>query len=124
MLDEVYDAFTDETASYPVYFYIPVQENLNNFFEPSTVDILTSKPVLINVISSLRDLGNSVDEWERRGKTIFTDVYEPNANNEINFSYKDAIKKIYYSEEEGKRYFVVTAHFADNTSAISKTFEN
>lgn len=120
---EVYDAYTDETASYPTFMYIPAEANTNNFFESSTATMYSDKPVFISVISSLRDLGDSIAEWERRGKTVYTHVHEPNATDKkIDFNYQDAIQMMRNSTEEGKRYFVVIAHFQDNKSAISKVF--
>lgn len=121
-----YDIYTNETASYPTYLYIPSSEteveDVKHSLDPFSGKLLSNKNVLINVISSLYDLGDNIDEWERRGKVIKTQELSPQTGDIINFTYSDAQTRMYNSGEKGKRYYVITYHFIDNESSISKVF--
>ena len=121
-----YDMYTEETVSNTVYCYVPAQgENMSNvvtrFFKNSTSP-RSNKPYIVNIISSLRNLGNDIDEWERRGKIIKTLQYERDDVTTEFFNDQKAIEIMNESKEIGTRYFVVVVHFANNTSAISNVY--
>lgn len=120
-----YDLCTEETVSNTVYYYIPADSNELKDFRgslfPSTGAVRSNKPVIINVISSMYDLGSDIDEWERRGKLIKTHYYT--GSELIDFNDKDAGQDIKESCADGQLYYVIIAHFADNTSAISPVYE-
>lgn len=118
------DTYLNETVSIPSYLYIPASNedlsDVTHAIYSYNGEVLSNKNVLINVISSLNDLGDNIDEWERRGKVVFTGEYAPGTNNKINFNYSDAQTKMFDAKEKG--YYVITYHFVDNTAAISQTF--
>ena len=117
-----YDMYTEETVSNTVYYYIPVagDDISKNTFFKNTAAFSSKCKVLVNIISSLTDLGSNIDEWERRGKLIESKVYE--VNEQANFNDQTAITTMANSDEVGFRYFVVIVHFANNTSAISNVY--
>lgn len=166
-----YDACTDETVSNTVFMYIPptreqdewwYHEPVMSSFFVDTATPRSNKDYIVEVIASGRDLGNDIDEWERRGKIVkmheyhtglmvsgkykLNDDYNPNepetADNpkyilNPNYSghddYQDnpdyntfnasvALEDMYNSKEKGLVYYVVIAHFADSSSAMSRVF--
>ena len=121
-----YDLYTEETVSNPVYYYVPAQdEDMTKFkgsFFKNTVAISTNKPVIINLISSLTDLGSNIDEWERRGKLIKTYYFKGDVNG-IPFKDNDVRDDMLNSDEEGLIYYVMVVHFANNTSEISNVYK-
>ena len=78
-----YDLCTEETVSYTTYCYMPgnwtethngqdvdvIQdtENITSGFSPSLAIPYSEVDFIVNVFTSLVDLGNNPDEWERRG---------------------------------------------------------
>ncbi|MBO4532286.1 MAG: hypothetical protein J5726_01115 [Treponema sp.] len=120
-----YDMYTEETVSNTVYYYVPGQDekltDIKNSFFKNTAAVSSNHKVLVNVISSLTDLGSNIDEWERRGKIVMSEVYEPGSAQE-NFSDRTAINAMAASDEIGLRYYVVVVHFANNTAAISNVY--
>ncbi len=129
-----YDLCTEETVSNTVYYYIPFESDKNfakeiktSFFK-NTASPRSNKPYIVNLISSPRDLGNDIDEWERRGKLIKTHYYDPNASGqehpEFKKSFNDSLANEYMaaSGEKGFVYYVAVVHFADNTRAISNVY--
>ena len=144
-----YDVCTEETVSNTVYFYVPGKgyddqgnrhpewdEDFNDFyasFFASSAIARSNHNFIVNVIASSTDLGNDIDEWERRGKLIKTHYYSPNkptdswynAEFDMNvnpFDYNVASNDVADSHEKGLIYYVAVAHFADNSSAISDVF--
>ena len=91
-------------------------------FFKNTVAISTNKPVIINLISSLTDLGSNIDEWERRGKLIKTYYFKGDSNG-IPFKDNDVREDMLKSDEEGLIYYVMVVHFANNTSEISNVYK-
>ena len=120
-----YDLYTEETISNPVYYYVPAQdEDMSRFkgsFFKNTVAISTNKPVIVNLISSMFDLGSSIDEWERRGKLIKT-YYFKGDSGVIPFRDNDVRVDMLNSDEEGLVYYVMVVHFANNTSEMSNVY--
>ena len=121
-----YDLYTDETVSYPVYYYIPgAEEDMSKFkgsFFKNTAAISTNRPVIINLISSQNNLGSDIDEWERRGKLIKTYYFAGN-NGGIPFKDNDVREDILNSDESGQFYYAMVVHFANNTSEISNVYK-
>lgn len=121
-----YDLYTEETVSNPVYYYIPAQdEDMSKFkgsFFKNTAAVSTNKPVIINLISSLTDLGSNIDEWERRGKLIKTYYFKGDTGS-IPFKDNDVREDMLKSDEEGLVYYVMVVHFANNTSEISNVYK-
>ena len=119
-----YDIYTEETVSNTVYYYVPGEgediSNVKNSFFKNTAAFSSSHKVLVNVISSLTDLGGNIDEWERRGKLIMSKVYD--VAEQKTFNDRTAIDAMADSKEYGFRYYVVVVHFANNTSAISNVY--
>ena len=121
-----YDLYTDETVSYPVYYYIPAaDEDMSRFkgsFFKNTAAVNTNRPVIINLISSVNNLGSDIDEWERRGKLIKTYYFAGN-NGGIPFKDNDVREDILNSDESGQFYYAMVVHFANNTSEISNVYK-
>lgn len=121
-----YDLYTEETVSNPVYYYVPAaDEDMSKFkgsFFKNTVAISSNKPVIINLISSLTNLGSDIDEWERRGKLIKTYYFKGDSNG-IQFKDNDVRQDMLSSDEEGLVYYVMVVHFANNTSEISNVYK-
>lgn len=144
-----YDVCIEETVSNTVYFYVPGKgydnngnrhpewdEDFNDFyasFFASSAIARSNHNFIVNVIASSTDLGNDIDEWERRGKLVKTHFYSPNKptdswyNPEFDmnvnpFDYNVASNDVADSHEKGLIYYVAVAHFADNSSAISDVF--
>ena len=132
-----YDVCTEETVSNTVYYYVPGDgEDFNDFyasFFASSAIARSNHNFIVNVIASSTDLGNDIDEWERRGKLVKTHYYSPNkpgdswynAEFDMNvnpFDYNVASNDVADSHEKGLIYYVAVAHFADNSSAISDVF--
>ena len=132
-----YDVCTEETVSNTVYYYVPGDdEDFSDFyasFFASSAIARSNHEFIVNVIASSTDLGNDIDEWERRGKLVKTHFYSPNkptdswynAEYDMNvnpFNYNVASNDIADSHEKGLIYYVAVAHFADNSSAISDVF--
>ena len=119
-----YDAYTEETVSNTYYYYVPAENesltDIKNSFFRNTAAFSSNHKVLVNVISSLTDLGNNIDEWERRGKLIMSKVYE--GDEQKTFNDRTAIEAMAASKEVGSRYYVVIVHFANNTAAISNVY--
>ena len=120
-----YDTCTEETVSNTVYYYVPAADDdlsgFKNSFFKNTAAFKTNKPAVVNIISSLTDLGSDIDEWERRGKLIKTYYYDGTIP-ENGFNDSIALNDMYNSEETGMRYFVVVVHFANNTASISNVY--
>ena len=145
-----YDLCTEETVSNTVYFYVPPTRNddpgwyeneIKSSFIVSTATPKSNRDYLVNVIASGVDLGNDIAEWEKRGKIIksrlyntalpknydsegdpiWDDQYEDNPDYNT-FNENVAAQDMMESHEKGLIYYVVTVHFADNSSAISKVY--
>ncbi|MBR6296561.1 MAG: hypothetical protein IKR40_08820 [Treponema sp.] len=122
-----YDLFTEETVSNTVYLFIPFDDNyldgIKSSFFPSTSTPRSNKCFIVNVISASRDLGRAPDEWERRGKLIYTHYYDPgDTSNYTQFNESVAADDMFNSNEKGLVYYVAVVHFADGSMAISKTY--
>ena len=121
-----YDLYTQETVSNPVYYYIPLpDEDMSKFkgsFFKNTVAISSNKPVIVNLISSMNNLGSDIDEWERRGKLVKTYYFKGDSSG-ISFKDNDVREDMLNSEEEGLIYYVMVVHFANNTSEISNVYK-
>lgn len=74
-----YDVCTDETVSNTVVMYIPpsrerdpywYNEPVMSSFFVDTATPRSNKDYFVEVIASGRDLGDDIDEWERRGKIV------------------------------------------------------
>ena len=121
-----YDLYTDETVSYPVYYYIPAaDEDMSKFkgsFFKNTAAVSSNRPVIINLISSVNNLGSDIDEWERRGKLIKT-YYFSGSNGGIPFKDNDVREDMLNSDETGQFYYAIVVHFANNTSEISNVYK-
>ena len=79
-----YDAYTDETVSNTVVMYVPPTREQDRWWYERTVQssffVDTATPrssdnYFVQIIASGRDLGNDIDEWERRGKIVKTYMY-------------------------------------------------
>ena len=81
-----YDVCTDETVSNTVVMYIPpdpqkpeskywYDEPVQSSFFVDTATPRSNKDYFVQIIASSRDLGNDIDEWERRGKIVKTYQY-------------------------------------------------
>jgi len=122
-----YDLCTEETVSNTVYLFIPFDDNylddIKSSFFPSTSTPRSNKCFIVNVISASRDLGRDPDEWERRGKLIYTHYYDPgDTSNYTQFNETVAADDMFNSNEKGFLYYVAVVHFADGNMAISKTY--
>ena len=145
-----YDLCTEETVSNTVYLYIPptreqdpgwYQDPVKSSFIVSTATPRSNKDYLVNVIASNRDLGNDITEWEKRGKIIKSHQYNKTipesydsegdpiwdgnyVDNPAFNTFNDSVaaQDMVESHEKGFIYYVVTAHFADNSSAISNVY--
>ncbi|MBR6078700.1 MAG: hypothetical protein IKP60_00900 [Treponema sp.] len=122
-----YDLCTEETVSNTVYIFIPATDtyldDIKSSFFPSTATPRSNKPFLVNVISSGRDLGTDPDEWERRGKLIYTHCYDPSdTGHYTQFNESVAADDMFNSNEKGFLYYVAVVHFADGKMAISRTY--
>ncbi len=80
-----YDAYTDETVSNTVVMYVPPTREQDKWWYERTVQssffVDTATPrsndnYFVQIIASGRDLGNDIDEWERRGKIVKTYKYD------------------------------------------------
>ena len=92
-----------------------------SFFK-NTAAVSSNRPVIINLISSLNNLGSDIDEWERRGKLIKT-YYFSGDNGGISFKDNDVREDMLNSDEIGQFYYVMVVHFANNTSEISNVYK-
>lgn len=121
-----YDLCTGETVSNTVYYYVPANETeLKNFkcsFFTSTASPRSNKPFIVNVISSMYDLGNNIDEWERRGKLVKTHFYMNSDDSDTRFNDNTAMNDMAQAHEKGLVYYAAIVHFADNSSAISNVY--
>ena len=89
-----YDLCTEETASCSTFFYFPgswydsnndtyyyeEEDDLKDVrysFSPDDATVAANMKYIVNVYTSVQDLGDDIDEWERRGKLIKTHLYEP-----------------------------------------------
>ncbi len=99
-----YDVCTDETVSNTVVMFVPPsrQEHSDWYDEPvqSSFFVDTSTPrsnkdYAVQIIASGRDLGDDIDEWERRGKIVKTYQY----NTHIYSSGKFIVNPDYDSHE-------------------------
>ena len=121
-----YDLYTEETVSNTVYCYAPASENeLKNLkvsFFTSTASPRSNKPFIVNVISSKTNLGNDIDEWERRGKLVKTHYYTGIDESDSRFNDNTAMNDMAQVTEKGLIYYVAVVHFADNSSAISNVY--
>ncbi len=122
-----YDLCTEETVSNTVYLFIPFDDNylddIKSSFFPSTSTPRSNKCFIVNVISASRDLGRDPDEWERRGKLIYTHYYDPgDTSNYTQFNESVAADDMFNSNEKGLVYYVAVVHFADGSMALSKTY--
>ncbi|MBO4638970.1 MAG: hypothetical protein J5710_04375, partial [Treponema sp.] len=99
---------SDKTNSLPLYTYTGTATcNIKNVLSGSTgVTIMCDNPTLYYCCFSLYDYGDNQDEWEVYGAHTVTHI--------INTS-KNAVTS---GVPKGAKY-VVIAHFADNTSAMS-----
>jgi hypothetical protein len=126
--ETLYDQNTDEMVSNSLYYYVPFINDkgvseLDGFkctFFKNTASFQSNKPALVNIISSLTDLGQNIDEWERRGKPVKTLYFDGKTAN--TFSDRDLINIMNDSKENGLRYYVAVYHFANNTSEISNVY--
>ena len=126
--ETLYDKNTDEMVSNSLYYYVPFISDkgvseLDGFkctFFKNTASFQSNKPALVNIISSLTDLGQNIDEWERRGKPVKTLYFDGKTAN--TFSDRDLINIMNDSKENGLRYYVAVYHFANNTSEISNVY--
>ena len=125
-----YDLCTEETVSNTVYYYLAApNDNLKGFkasFFKNTASPRSNYPYIVNVISSLRDLGNDIDEWERRGKLVATHYYDPDStDSRYNKAFNDTLASEYMSAcvDKGLVYYAAVVHFADNSSVISNVYQ-
>ena len=93
--ETAYDLYTEETASCSTYMYFPGYEIRNGkieyteaqyelqdvrySFSPSDATIMSNTKYLVNVYTSIIDLGNDINAWECKGKIIKSHFYEPRA---------------------------------------------
>ena len=79
-----YDAYTDETVSNTVVMYVPptreqdrwwYERSVQSSFFVDTATPRSNDNYFVQIIASGRDLGNDIDEWERRGKIVKTYMY-------------------------------------------------
>ncbi len=121
-----YDVCTEETVSNTVYYYVPGQnENLSDLtfaFFPSNALVKSNHDFIVNVVASSCDLGNDIDEWERRGKIIKTHFYKGDEPAAQNFDYNQATQDLADSHERGTVYYRAIAHFANNEARISDVY--
>ncbi len=141
-----YDLCTEETVSYTTYCYMPgnwtethngqdvdvIQEteNITSGFSPSLAIPYSEVDFIVNVFTSLVDLGNDPDEWERRGTLAATHIYHPGDTNgpayynpsENKFDYTTAYEDVMNSPMKGNLYYAVVVHFADGNSAVSNVW--
>ena len=92
-----------------------------SFFK-NTVAISSNKPVIVNLISSMNNLGSDIDEWERRGKLVKTYYFKGDSSG-IPFKDNDVRDDILNLDDEGLIYYVMVVHFANNTSEISNVYK-
>ena len=125
-----YDLCTEETVSNTVYYYLAApNDNMKNFkasFFKNTASPRSNYPYIVNVISSLRDLGNDIDEWERRGKLVATHYYNPDSTDlRNNKAFNDTLASEYMNActDKGLVYYAAIVHFADNSSVISNVYQ-
>ena len=88
-----YDLCTEETASCSTYMYFPGYEiengkvnyteqqyelqDIRYSFSPYDATIMSNTKYLVNVYTSIINLGNDIEAWERKGKLIKSHYYEP-----------------------------------------------
>ena len=79
-----YDVCTDETVSNTVVMYVPptreqdkgwYERTIQSSFFVDTATPRSNDNYFVQIIASGRDLGDDIDEWERRGKIVKTYMY-------------------------------------------------
>lgn len=84
-----YDVCTDETVSNTVVMYVPptraqdkgwYERTVQSSFFVDTATPRSNDNYFVQIIASGRDLGDNIDEWERRGKIVKTYMYNTHVN--------------------------------------------
>lgn len=106
------DVFNGEINSYPVYKYIgTTTSSFHNLLDANGgVTIFCDAPTFVHTLYSIKEdgYGSDINEWERRAREV-KPVQINSTSNYYGYSDVPADAKSY----------VVIAHFADGTSAIS-----
>lgn len=125
--DEKYDMFTKEMASVPSFIYIGNYDSYDKtLMEKETSTIYSNIPVLVMVYSSIFDLGDNIEEWERRGNLLSVRMFDklpfPGDTPGEEFTYKTALTDISKQTFIKKCYFTIIAQFANGEQKISKVY--
>ena len=128
-----YDVCTDETVSNTVTMYIPptyeqdpwwYYEPVQSSFFVDTATPRSNKDYFVQVIASSRDLGDDIDEWERRGKIVKTHM----CNTGINVSGKFIANPDYDPEKpettENPKYMKNPDCYPPNHFIDNENFDN
>lgn len=106
------DVFNGEINSYPVYKYVgATASTFHNLLDANGgVTIFCDAPVFVHTLYSIKEdgYGSDINEWERRAREVNPVQINSTSNY---YGYTDV-------PADAKSY-VVIAHFADGTSAIS-----
>jgi len=136
---DAYDTQTEETLSTVKVIYVgnPASTDdeyvCNKKYFASSAGynpiLMCDKPVLVEYIKSSKDLGNNLDEWERRGTVINSAVYNDNdpgrdksSPNYLSCTDLLQLDASVINKENGSFYYVVAVHFVDGTSDMSVVY--
>jgi len=107
------DVFNGDINSYPVYKYIGESTgSYHNLLDANGgITVFCDAPAFVHTLYSIREegYGNDINEWERRARELNPKQISSSSNYNVPIS----------SLPEDAKSYVVVAHFADGTSAIS-----
>lgn len=132
-LETRYDMYTDEIASVASYMYIGDYNNYEKtMMERNSGQISSTIPVLVQVYSSITNLGSDIDAWERRGNLLDIRMYDKlHFPNEVEFksdpdntyNNQKALEVISNQTWLKNSYYVIIARFANGEEKISTVYE-
>lgn len=128
--DSNYDMCTDEIASIPAYIYVgSYNNNEETIMETQSGQIYSKIPVLVQVYSSIVDLGNNINEWERRGNLVSVNAFRelpfPKDNPVApydSYNKQNALDEICKEPWLKNHYYVIIARFANGSVTISSVY--
>ena len=107
------DVFNGDINSYPVYKYVGTATgSFHNLLDANGgITVFCDAPTFIHTLYSIKEngYGSDINEWERRARELNPVQISSSSNYNVPIS----------SLPEDAKSYVVVAHFADGTSAIS-----
>ena len=107
------DVFNGDINSYPVYKYVGTNTgSYHNLLDANGgITVFCDAPAFVHTLYSIREegYGNDINEWERRARELNPKQISSSSNYNVPIS----------SLPEDAKSYVVVAHFADGSSAIS-----